>query len=78
MEEREGTKDAQLLFEQYKVIAEDVSRTREQRDRAIRTYLTINSIILAAFGLLIRGPHLNLGLGMALLIVVALVLNTAG
>ena len=63
-----------LLFEQYKLMAEDLSRIREQRDRAIRTYITVNSIILAAFGLLLRGPQPNIGWELAVVIVAPLFL----
>ncbi len=41
-------------FESYKLIVEDLSRIREQRAREIGSYLTINSVILAASGLLLK------------------------
>jgi hypothetical protein len=72
MKESSATNAKELLFEQYKLIAEDVSRTREQRDRAVCTYFTINSIILAALGFLARGSLPDLGFGLAALIVIPL------
>ncbi len=74
MGELDPSNNPDRLFEQYKLIAEDLSRIREQRDRAIRTYITINSIILAAFGLLLRGPRPDIGWMLALIIVVPLFL----
>jgi hypothetical protein len=47
-----------LSFESYKLIAEDLSRTREQRDTIVRSYITINSVILAALAVLLRNTQL--------------------
>jgi hypothetical protein len=46
--------EPELRFESYKLIVEDLSRIREQRVTAIRSYLTLNSVILAATALLLR------------------------
>src|SRR5207253_3106101 len=41
--------EPELRFESYKLIVEDLSRIREQRVRAISSYLTIDSVILTAW-----------------------------
>jgi len=46
--------EPELLFESYKLIAEDLSRVRQQRNEIIRSYITINSVILVASAALLR------------------------
>ena len=53
-----GSNGPKLSFESYKLIAEDLSRTREQRDTIVRSYITINSVILAALAVLLRNTQL--------------------
>ena len=62
----------ELFAESYKLIAEDLSRVREQRSRAIGSYITINSVIIAACALLIRETGFEIGGWLALLIVLLL------
>ena len=57
-----------LSFESYKLFAEDLSRSREQRARTISSYITINSVILAACALLIMETGFEIGGWLALII----------
>ncbi len=61
MVEPDKRNEPERLLEAYKVFAEDLSRSREQRARTIRSYVTINSIILAASAVLIRETGFNVG-----------------
>ena len=62
------TNEPDLLLESYKLIAEDLGRIREQRTRSIGSYITINSVILAACALLIRESGFAIGFSLALLL----------
>ena len=46
--------EPELLFESYKLIAEDLSRVRQQRNEIMRSYITINSVVLVASAALLR------------------------
>ena len=41
-------------FEEYKLFIEDAARFSERRQRISNTYITVNSLLLAAIGLLIK------------------------
>jgi hypothetical protein len=61
MDKSGDSNELERLLEAYKIFAEDLARIREQRARTIRSYITINSIILAASAVLIRETEFEIG-----------------
>lgn len=51
--------EEQLKFEEYKLIVENTQKMSERRQSATRTYLTVNTIILAAYGFLSKNGGLQ-------------------
>jgi len=68
MVEPDKPNEPERLLESYKLIAEDLGRTREQRARSIGSHITINSVILAACALLIREASFEIGVSLAMLL----------